>query len=246
MARIRSIHPGLFTDEAFMGLSAHARVLWMGLWCEADDQGMFPWKPLTLKARILPADNVDVGGLLDELIAAGCVKRGEVGGVEYGAVRNFTKFQRPKKPNPVHPINNEFRTFVGLTEQSGEAVPHQGGTGGEKPPQMEDGGGRREKETPSCGSPPPSRGARLPEDWQPSPSDEDFARQEGLSADDTRREAQKFRDYWHAKSGKDATKRDWPATWRNWVRRANESRAPPRHKPVDVNRLLEETDNATR
>lgn len=28
----------------------------------------------------------------------------------------------------------------------------------------------------------------------------------------------KFCDFWRAKSGKDATKRDWVATWRNWLR----------------------------
>ena len=29
-----------------------------------------------------------------------------------------------------------------------------------------------------------------------------------------------FTDYWNAKTGQDATKRDWDATWRNWIRRA--------------------------
>ncbi|MDD9333336.1 MAG: hypothetical protein PV354_06640, partial [Bartonella sp.] len=29
----------------------------------------------------------------------------------------------------------------------------------------------------------------------------------------------KFRDYWQAKSGKEAKKVDWSATWRNWYRR---------------------------
>lgn len=151
MARIRSIHPGLFTDDAFMALSAPARVLWIGLWCEADDQGMFQWKPLTLKARILPADNVDVAALLDELISAGCVRRGEIGGAEYGAVRNFTRFQRPKSPNAVHPINDNFRKFVGLSPSigevlpqssgnDGEGLPDNSGTDGEKVPQMEEGG----------------------------------------------------------------------------------------------------------
>jgi uncharacterized protein YdaU (DUF1376 family) len=33
----------------------------------------------------------------------------------------------------------------------------------------------------------------------------------------------RFRDYWIAKPGKDGTKLDWQATWRNWVR--NERRA---------------------
>jgi hypothetical protein len=36
-------------------------------------------------------------------------------------------------------------------------------------------------------------------------------------------ETAKFIDYWRAKSGKDATKKDWVATWRNWIRKANES-----------------------
>lgn len=30
-----------------------------------------------------------------------------------------------------------------------------------------------------------------------------------------------FKDYWISKSGKDATKLDWRATWRNWCRREN-------------------------
>ena len=31
--------------------------------------------------------------------------------------------------------------------------------------------------------------------------------------------ADQFRDYWVAKPGKDGTKLDWEATWRNWIRR---------------------------
>lgn len=40
-----------------------------------------------------------------------------------------------------------------------------------------------------------------------------------------RLEAAKFADYWRAKTGRDATKADWLATWRNWCRTALE-RAP--------------------
>jgi hypothetical protein len=29
---------------------------------------------------------------------------------------------------------------------------------------------------------------------------------------------EQFRDYWSAKAGSGATKLDWQATWRNWVR----------------------------
>lgn len=59
---------------------------------------------------------------------------------------------------------------------------------------------------------------RLPIDWQPSETDYLFAKQERPEIN-PRSTADQFRDYWIAKSGKDATKADWPATWRNWVRR---------------------------
>ena len=59
------------------------------------------------------------------------------------------------------------------------------------------------------------KGCRLPDDFQP---DFSFASQEGFSQDEAQKLFAGFRDYWTAKTGKDATKRDWQATWRNWVR----------------------------
>lgn len=91
MARIRSIHPALFTDEAFACLSMGARVLLFGLWTEADDQGVFDWKPVTIKMRILPADNVDVPELLAELERANVIRRFEQDEKPYGAILNFSK-----------------------------------------------------------------------------------------------------------------------------------------------------------
>jgi hypothetical protein len=43
---------------------------------------------------------------------------------------------------------------------------------------------------------------------------------------DIERATDKFIDYWRGKSGKDATKADWPATWRNWLRRDFEDHPP--------------------
>ncbi|WP_254472612.1 hypothetical protein [Bartonella sp. B1098] len=60
-----------------------------------------------------------------------------------------------------------------------------------------------------------NRGCRLPADFEP---DYDFAIEEGLPPERVKVEIAKFRDYWNAKTGKDASKRDWQATWRNWVR----------------------------
>lgn len=49
------------------------------------------------------------------------------------------------------------------------------------------------------------------------------------------RETEKFRNYWRSKSGKDATKLDWPATWRNWMLTAAD-RAGPRGPFTGANR----------
>lgn len=145
MSRIRSVHPGLFTDEAFMAASPHARVLLIGLWCEADDQGVFEWKVLTLKARILPADSVDVGALLHELSAIGTVQSFEQSGKTYGAIRNFRRYQRPQRPNAMHPLPERLRSFVGLSATEGGSDSPDSASAHGKSPQMEEEGGRREK-----------------------------------------------------------------------------------------------------
>lgn len=145
MARIRSIHPGMMTDENFMALSLAARICVAGVWMEADDHGVFEWKPLTLKARIFPADSVDVTALLAELETHQWVKKFEVDGKTYGVCRNFRKWQRPKKPTYSHPFPEEFSTYIALTKPSSPPVENQFPTPSPKSQQMEDGGGRMEK-----------------------------------------------------------------------------------------------------
>lgn len=163
MSRIRSVHPGLFTDEAFMSASMAARVAMIGIWTECDDHGVFEHKPLVLKARIFPADNLDMAGVLAELAGLDCIQPFTHDGKSYGLVRNFCRFQRPKKPSCRFPLPAEYRAYVGLVAES-EAVtatesattpeaveneyptppppvPHSSPTSGEIAPQMEDGKG---------------------------------------------------------------------------------------------------------
>ena len=66
----------------------------------------------------------------------------------------------------------------------------------------------------------PKKASRLSPEWVLPQAWGEWATENGMTADDARREAERFRDYWCAKSGKDATKADWLATWRNWVRKA--------------------------
>lgn len=65
-----------------------------------------------------------------------------------------------------------------------------------------------------------TRGHRLPADWQLPKAWGDWALAEfpQWTPEKVRREGAAFRDHWCAKTGKDATKLDWLATWRNWCR----------------------------
>ncbi len=130
MTRIRSIHPGINTDEAWVSLSFAARWLGLGLMMIADDNGVFEWKPLQIKMQIFPADAVDVPVLLNELCVAGVITPFDWGNsnngsndvlsrhgrkpLQLGAIRNFVLFQRPRKPKTWFPITPEIQSFVGI------------------------------------------------------------------------------------------------------------------------------------
>ena len=69
-------------------------------------------------------------------------------------------------------------------------------------------------------------GTRLPADFALTADMAAVALAEGVSAG---REFQRFCDYWRGMPGQRGRKSDWPATWRNWCRKAADgghSRAP--------------------
>ena len=76
-----------------------------------------------------------------------------------------------------------------------------------------------------------TKGSRLSADWVLPKEWADWARQERPDLD-LRSVGEQFRDYWSAKAGSGATKLDWQATWRNWVRNQKQS-----YKPVDIARV---------
>jgi hypothetical protein len=68
------------------------------------------------------------------------------------------------------------------------------------------------------------RGTRLPMDWMPPDSCIAYAAARGMPEPRILIEAERFKNYWTAKTGAGATKRDWEATWRNWILNAMEDR----------------------
>lgn len=61
-------------------------------------------------------------------------------------------------------------------------------------------------------------GSRLDTNWQLPRQLGEWALGEGLTEQQIRLEADKFRDHWIAQAGAKGRKADWPATWRNWIR----------------------------
>jgi hypothetical protein len=115
----------------FVSLSPLARLLAIGIWNECDDMGAFEWKPLQLKMRLLPVDHCDVPALMAELVAANLVGQYVVDGRYFGAVRNFGRFQRPKKPKSVHPMPEQWRKYAATDAAGSEPDDGDSGSGSE-------------------------------------------------------------------------------------------------------------------
>lgn len=100
MPRIRSIKPEAFLSERLFDAESASgglpiRWSYAGLWTQADREGRFPWRPRTLKAAILPHDEVDFGAVLEVLRAHGFVLRYEADGESWGLIPSFKKHQLP-------------------------------------------------------------------------------------------------------------------------------------------------------
>ena len=65
-----------------------------------------------------------------------------------------------------------------------------------------------------------------------------------LSPDQIAFEFDCFLDYWRAKAGSGAVKRDWPATWRNWIRRSNQFGANGGRRQVTQTQAVDEFKRA--
>jgi hypothetical protein len=95
MARIRSLKPEFWTDSVIVTLSPLARLFFQGLWNHADEWGVLEDEPERLKFQILPADQVDARALLDELAAAGRIRRAVTAdGVRVVVIPKFRKHQK--------------------------------------------------------------------------------------------------------------------------------------------------------
>jgi hypothetical protein len=106
MARIRTIKPEFWTDAALMECSVSTRLLFIGTWNFADDNGNLDRSAKQIKARVFPADAIDCEPLIQQLMTHGLLIEYAVNGKKYLHIQNFTKHQvinRPSSPHcPLH------------------------------------------------------------------------------------------------------------------------------------------------
>ncbi|MBU3627223.1 hypothetical protein ICN48_13405 [Polynucleobacter sp. JS-Safj-400b-B2] len=100
MARIRSIKPDFWTDEKVVELSAFARLLFIGLWNFADDDGRMVYSPKKIKMQIFPADTVDISELIGEIAHQELITVYTVSAVAYVQIAHFSKHQKIDKRTP--------------------------------------------------------------------------------------------------------------------------------------------------
>lgn len=95
MSRSRNIKPGFFKNDLLAECDPLARILFQGLWCEADREGRLEDRPKRLKAECLPYDDCDIDTLLTQLAERDFIVRYQVGNVRYIAIPTFLEHQNP-------------------------------------------------------------------------------------------------------------------------------------------------------
>lgn len=137
------------------------------------------------------------------------------------------RVQRWRERNKSETLSNVTQRYETLPNVTKRLAPDPAHVEDNLPSKSQDGQKEGNKFLPS------KHGSRIPDDFEP---DQAWAQSQGLSQAETSTEAAQFKDFWRAKAGRDATKRDWPATWRTWVRNALKRRptqrggAPPNRR----------------
>src|SRR6185437_10991389 len=100
MARIRTIKPEFFSSEQIVECSSSARLLFVGLWCFADDGGVHQYSVKRIKMEIFPGDDISdqqLAAWLTELLNADLLKSYTVDGKRYLLITGW-KHQKIDRP----------------------------------------------------------------------------------------------------------------------------------------------------
>ena len=109
MARKRQIDPLFWIDGDLSKISDKAKLLYIGLWNFADDNGVIPNNPYEIKGAIFPHSQVKIDKNIDELIKINKLIPYEVEGKQYLWIKNFIKHQKIDYPAYKYPLSESVR-----------------------------------------------------------------------------------------------------------------------------------------
>jgi hypothetical protein len=115
MPRIRTIKPSFFQSDDVSALPLRARLTWIGLWTQCDDQGRTKDHARLIKAAIWPLDNVSLADIEEDLTTLaeqGRIVRYSAAGQRYLEIVNWDVHQSINRPSasripapPSHSLN---------------------------------------------------------------------------------------------------------------------------------------------
>lgn len=238
LAKIRALHPDIFSDDDLCEVSIPARWLFAGLWCYACDNGHLEDRPKQIKRWIFASDDVSAADLLRELEnVAGVIARPFAGWIVVPALPRRQKvdwryFKTCDYPGgcekPARKADSQRETRRGpAVDPAGTRRDHATDGDGVRDGDG-DGDGDRSglpsvapanaaKPTTTAADaakPKGKRATQRPAEFRPGQQHIDIAAELGV---DLRAEWAKFCD-WCDSVGK--TYKDWDAALRGWIRRA--------------------------
>lgn len=218
MARIRTIKPEFWTSEQVMDCKPVTRLLFIGLWNFVDDYGRAPVAPRTIKAQVMPGDEVsgsDIQDMLNELNSRGLILFYSADEKEYFEITGWAKHQKIDNPSKykvcpapfseqsqVLAIPREPSPTIGLEGRGGESKGKEKKLAAAPRTRAVSEKGRKANATP------------LPDDYALPEKVALFGATQGLSDSEMNREHQRFCN--HAKQN-DRRCVDWIAAERNWM-----------------------------
>jgi hypothetical protein len=241
MPKIRGVKPDLWTDENFVELSPYARLLWIGLWNHACDNGHLQDKSKQIKMRVLPTDDVNCADLLREIADQRLIEQAD----GWITIPNLSHHQKPHKrwwttcdkPGCVlpegtsHAPDNRSNTVAPPKSPRSTTADCDGEGDGEL--KVTTAGTRKRPTT------------RLADDWQPTEAHWE-RRHDGI---DVQREAETFKAHAEANDRRAA---NWNAAFTQWLLKARAARPgsePQQHKGraaqwLDLARQLQDEEQA--
>jgi len=226
MPKIRGVKPDLWTDEDFVELSPYARLLWIGLWNYACDNGHLADKSKQIKMRILPTDEVNCAELLREIAGQGLIERGD----GWITIPNLTRHQKVDRryfttcekdgcDDPAETVSQRAARRAPSGHTAGARGVHDGGTAGAlgevKGSELKGSDG----ENTDAGKP-AKRSRQLPHDFEPNDANRRLAAERGL---DLASVVAQFCDFHRAKG---STMKDWNLALNTWIRRERATGQP--------------------